>query len=145
MERVNKKLPTWFKVIAIIALLWNIMGVLSFFMHVFMPDEAIAALPEKEQALYGEYPLWTNIVFALATIAGLLGAIGLVMKKKWSKPFFILSLLAVIPQMIHNVFFTTSIEVYGIAQAVTMPVLVVVFAVVFVWFSAFASKKAWLS
>ncbi len=39
---------------------------------------------------------------------------------------FIISLFAIVPQMIQNVFFTKSVEIYGTAQAVTMPILVVV-------------------
>ncbi len=120
------------------------MGVFSFFVHNFMSDEALAELPANERALYGDYPLWTTIVFAIAVFGGLLGSLGLVLKKKWSRMAFIISLLAIIPQMIHNVFFTKSIEVYGAMQAVTMPVLVVVIGVFVVWFSMFGIKKQWL-
>jgi hypothetical protein len=144
MEHEKTKSPVWFLIVSIFFLLWNIMGLLSFLAHTFISDEAIAALPANEKALYGEYPLWTTIVFAIAVIAGLIGAIGLVMKKKWSKMAFIISLLAIIPQMTHNVFFTKSIDVYGTAQAVTMPALVVVFGIFLVWFSMFGIKKNWL-
>lgn len=144
MEQVSTKIPVWFWIVSIIFLLWNIMGVLSFLMHAFISEEAIAALPSNERALYTEYPAWTTIVFAIAVFAGLLGAIGLVLKKKWSKMVFIISLMAIIPQMIHNVFFTSSIEVYGAAQAATMPAMVVVFGLFLVWFSMFGIKKGWL-
>ncbi|MBC8754865.1 hypothetical protein H2O64_09300 [Kordia sp. YSTF-M3] len=144
MEHEKTKIPAWFWVVSIISLLWNIMGVLSFVAHTFISDEALAALPANEKALYGEYPLWTTIVFAIAVFAGTLGAIGLVLKKKWSKMAFIISLLAIIPQMTHNLFFTKSIDVFGAAQAVTMPALVVVFGIFLVWFSIFGIKKNWL-
>jgi hypothetical protein len=144
MENKNTKIPTWFWVVSIIILLWNIMGVFSFFAHTFISDAAIAELPANERALYGEYPMWITIVFAIAVFGGIIGAIGLVLKKKWSKAAFIISLLAIIPQMAHNVFFTTSIEVYGTVQAVTMPVLVVVIGVFLVWVSMFGIKKGWL-
>ena len=144
MENEKTKIPMWFWLVSIFFLLWNIMGVFSFFAHTLISAEAIAELPLNERELYGEYPLWTTIVFAIAVIAGLIGAIGLVLKKKWSKMAFVISLIAIIPQMIHNVFFTNSIEVYGTAEAVTMPALVVVFGLFLVWFSGFAIKKHWL-
>jgi len=140
----NVKIPVWFWIVAVIFLLWNIMGVISFFMHTFITDEALALLPENERELYGDYPLWTTIVFAIAVFGGLLGSIGLVLKKSWSKLAFIISLLVVIPQMIHNVFFTKSMEVYGPGQAATMPVMVVVFGVLLIWFSSYAINKNWL-
>lgn len=144
MEQEKIKIPTWFWVISVLFLLWNIMGVFSFFAHTFISGEALAELPSNERELYGEYPLWITIVFAIAVVFGMIGAIGLLMKKKWSKIAFIISLLAIIPQMIHNVFFTRSIEVYGVAEAVTMPALVVIFGFFLVWFSMLGIKKNWL-
>ncbi len=145
MENEKINIPKWFWFVTIFFLLWNVMGVLSFLGHTFITEEALAELPENERALYGDYPLWTTIVFAIAVITGLLGSIGLVMKKRWSKTAFVVSLLAIIPQMIHNVFFTRSIEVYGTIQAVTMPILVVIFGVFLVWFADSCNKRGWLN
>lgn len=144
MEHEKIKIPIWFWVVSIFFLLWNTMGVFSFLAHTFISNEALAELPSNERELYGEYPLWTTIVFAIAVIAGMIGAIGLVWKKRWSKMAFVISLLAIIPQMIHNVFFTKAIEVYGVVEAVTMPALVVLFGLFLVWFSMLANRKHWL-
>lgn len=138
------KIPTWFWVVAVFSLLWNIMGVVSFFTHTFMSEEALAALPQKERELYGDYPIWTTVVFAVAVFSGLFGSIGLLLKKKWSKLAFIVSICAIIPQMIHNLFFTKSIEVYGPGQAATMPIMVVVFSLFLIWFSTYSINKNWL-
>ena len=140
----KQKPQIWFWVLAIFFLLWSIMGVISFFGHTFISEETLSKLPTNERELYGDYPLWTNIVFAIAVFSGLLGSIGLVLRKKWSKFAFIISLCAIIPQMIHNVFYTKSIDVYGLVQATTMPILVVVFGVFLVWFSNYAIKNNWI-
>ena len=144
MENIKTKIPVSFWVISIFFLLWNIMGVVSFFAHTFISSEDIAKLPANEQALYGDYPMWTTLVFGVAVFGGLAGAIGLVLKKKWSKSAFIISLAAIIPQMAHNVFFTKSVEVYGMGQAVTMPIMVVVFGIILVWYSNLAIKNNWI-
>ena len=144
MDNTKIKIPVWFWVIAVFFLLWNIMGVVSFFGHTFISDESLAKLPIKERELYGEFSIWTTIVFAIAVFGGLLGSIGLVLKKKWSKMAFLISLVAIIPQMIHNVFFTKSMEVYGPGQAMTMPIMVVAFGVLLVWYSNMAINKKWL-
>lgn len=144
MENAKIKIPVWFWVIAIFFLLWNIMGVFSFYAHTFISEEALAALPANERELYGDYPIWTTIVFAIAVFFGLFGSIGLLLKKKWSKIAFIISLCAIIPQMIHNVFFTKSMDVYGPAQTAIMPILVVVFGFLLVWFSHYSIKSKWL-
>ena len=144
MEQMKIKIPVWFWVIAIFFLLWNIMGVFSFFSHTFISEEALSNLPKTERELYGDYPLWTTIVFAIAVFGGLIGSVGLILKKKWSRSAYIISLCAIIPQMIHNIFFTKSIEVYGLGQATTMPIMVVVFGIFLVWFSNMAITKKWL-
>ena len=138
------KIPKWFWVVAIFFLLWNIMGVFSFFAHTFISEEALAALPDNEKELYGDYPIWTTIVFAIAVFFGLFGSLGLLLKKRWSKIAFIISLCAIIPQMIHNVFFTKSMDVYGPVQAATMPIMVLVFGFFLIWFSNYAINKNWL-
>ena len=145
MENTKTKTPVWYWVVAIIFLLWNIMGVLSFLTHTFISEEALAAQPEEIIELYGGYPLWTSIVFAIAVFGGLFGAIGLLLKRKWAKLAFVISFCAIVPQMIHNVFFTKSIEVYGPGQAAMMPIMLVVFGLFLIWFSSYSIKKGWLS
>ena len=142
-DQINK-IPIWFWVVSIVMLLWNIMGIGSFYMHSFISDEALQALPEAERALYGEYPMWTTVVFAIATFFGLIGCVGLVTKKAWSMRFFMVSLVAVLVQMWYSLFRTSSVDVYG-NTAYYMPVLVIVVAIFLVWFSGFGIKKTWLS
>lgn len=136
--------PGWFKVISIILLVWNLMGVASFIFHSFlMTGEALEKLPAKEQALYGEYPIWTKIVFGIAVLSALMASIFLLKKRKSARPFFIISLLAILVQMYHNVFMTSAIDVYG-PQTYIMPVFVIIIAIFSVWFTGFAIKKNWL-
>ncbi len=137
------KVPGWFWAIAIIALLWNLMGVGTFVMHVSMSEEALRAFPQAEQDLYNSFPAWTIIAWAIAVFAGAIGAIGLLIKKSWANFPFIISLIALVPQMLYNIFFTKSKEVYG-PGADVMPVLVIVLGVFFLWFSYYAAKKGWL-
>jgi len=139
----NTKIPTYFWGLSVFFLLWNIMGVASFFMHIFISEASLASLPVAEQELYNSYPMWTNVAFGFAVLGGFIGSIGLLRKRKWAKMAFIISLGAIVPQMIHNVFLANSIEVYGLGSVV-MPLFVVVFGVFLVWFSGFCIGKKWL-
>lgn len=142
MENSNS-VPKWFTVVAVLALLWNLMGLGSFFMHVFISEEALAALPEAERNLYGQYPLWTEIVFAIAVLGGTLGSIGLLMRKAWAKPLFWVSLVAIVIQMSHNLFLTDAMDVYG-TMAALMPTLVVAIGIFMVWLSNKGVNLGWL-
>lgn len=143
MVHQSIKAPVWYWVAAIVFLLWNLMGVGSFFAQVLMTDEAMQALPIAEQELYESYPLWTFIAFAIAVFGGTLGSIGLLLRKRWANLAFIVSLIAIIPQMSYGIFFTKTSEVYG-NDAMTMPVMIIVVGVFLVWYSGFAIKKHWI-
>lgn len=144
MNTTITKIPTWFWVISVILLLWNLMGVTSFVFHsIVMTGDALSELPKNEQALYLEYPMWTHIVFAVAVFSGLLGSILLLAKNKIAKPLFAICLVCVIIQMFHNLFLTTSIEVYG-NEAYVMPVLVVLISVFSIWLADKAIKRNWI-
>jgi hypothetical protein len=116
MENQKAKIPKWFWAVAAFSLLWNLMGISSFIQQKSMNGEALKALPIAEQELYNSYPPWTFIAFAFAVSGGIIGSVGLLMKKKEAKAAFIISLLAIMPQIIHTLFFTKAKEVYGPAQ-----------------------------
>jgi len=135
--------PRSFLIIGIVALLWNLVGVASYLMHVMIGPEALASMQEAERALMESTPAWANGVFAIAVFAGLSGCVGLLLKKAWSVPLFLVSLVAMIVQFSHWLFMTTAVEVYG-SEAYTMPVLVTVIGIFLVWYSRDTKGKGWL-
>ena len=90
--------PTWFKVVAVLALLWNLLGCLAFFSDLRISPEDLAKLPEAQQALYAARPGWAVAATALAVFGGALGSIALLMRKRWALPVFVLSLLGILVQ-----------------------------------------------
>ena len=90
--------PTWFKVVAALALLWNLLGCVAFFMDLRLSPEDLAALPEAQQALYAARPAWAVAATAIAVFGGALGSVGLLLRRKWAFPVLVLSLLGIIVQ-----------------------------------------------
>jgi len=140
----NFKIPLWFWIVAAVMLLWNLLGVGSFFSHIGMTEESLAALSEEEQELYASYPMWATIAFAVAVFGGTLGCIGLLVRKKWAKPVLIISLIAIIIQMFHSLVIAKAMDVYG-PGAVAMPIMIIVTALFLVWLANFSIKKHWLT
>lgn len=130
----TKKPTALFWVIAIVALVWNIFGVLAYLGQAFMTEETLKMLPTAEQELYAATPSWVTAAFAIAVWFGLLGAIALLIKKRFAYQLFLLSLLGVIGQQVYSYFLSDTLEVYG-NQAIIMPVIVLILSVVFVWYS----------
>ncbi|XQW86107.1 hypothetical protein ACOYR1_05050 [Thalassotalea piscium] len=140
----TKIAPKWFKSIAIIAVLWNVMGVLAFITHITMTTEAIAALPVEQQALYVDIPLWVTLAFGIAVFTGLLGSIGLLLKKPISLPILQLSLITIIAHDIYSFFFTKIIEILGI-EATIMPSIVIIIAILLILLANKANKNQWFN
>lgn len=140
----NQKAPTWFLVVAIVMVIWNLMGVSAFIMDMTMSEEAMAALPDAERELYGRYPLWTKIAYFIAVFGGTIGALGLALKKKWSKTVLIISLIGVLVQMTHSLFIAGSMEVYGPVSTI-MPAMVITLSIFLVWMANHGIKKGWVN
>lgn len=141
--RAKHKAPIWFLIVTILLICWNLIGVLSFYTHIMMINDPSILNDPALEILYTQYPTWTTIIFALASISGIVAAILLAMKRRIAKFIFVISLIAVIMQMTHNLFMTDSIEYLG-AQAAIMPTLVVIVGIFSVWLSSFADRKKWL-
>ena len=90
--------PVWFKVVAALALLWNLLGCVAFFMDLRLSPEDLAALPEAQQALYAARPAWAVAATAIAVFGGALGSVGLLLRRKWAFPVLVLSLLGILVQ-----------------------------------------------
>ena len=135
--------PGWFRIVAILGLLWNAFGVVSYFMHVTMSEASLAAMPEAERALFESFPAWVTGAFAIAVFAGLAGALGLVLRKSWSVPLLGLSLLAILIQFGYTLFVSDMLAVMG-AGAAVLPVIIIVVGAALFWLARTASMRGWI-
>ncbi len=140
---MSAKLPVWFWVIAGAALLWSIIGVVSLYMDATMSDETLAAMPQAQRDIYETRPGWVFVLYAIATIGALLGAVALLMRKRIATPLFGASLAAVIVQMGYVLFGMSVIATLGVSAAV-FPGVIVVIGAFLLWFSLQAKTKGWL-
>ncbi len=135
--------PVWFWVISIIALLWYLMDMSAFSMRVLMTDDFIKAMPENQQHLYRNMPLWVNIVFAGEVFGGALGCVGLLLRKKWALPLFVVSILGVLSQTLHVYFLSDAVSTLG-TPAVVMPLLAILIGIGMIVLAKSAIPKGWL-
>ncbi len=135
-----------FWVVGILGLLWNFMGVYQFFLeyNYWKNPEARSVLSEDLAPFYDTTPAWLYIIFAVAVLTGLVGCIGLLMRKSWAVPVFLVSLVTVILQMAYNLIGTKLIEVIGPSAAV-MPVVVMLIALGLYLYSKKSARRGWLA
>ena len=137
-ETSNNKPPFWFWIISIIALIWNGLGVDGYLGQAYNTERYRSMFTPEQLETAANAPSWTMGAFAMAVFTGVLGAILLLLRKKWATTFWIISLIAVILQMGYAL-------ITGQAAEITMAVMIIVFAFLFLWFSKKAESKGWLS
>jgi len=123
-----------FKLITIIAIIWNVFGVLSFLMHAFMTPETIATLPENQQEFMNNTPTWRTVCFGVATFGGLFASILLVLKNKLAIALFAISLIAIVLGDYYDIFM---VKYYNDAEisGLVLPIIIVIIGVFLFWYS----------
>ncbi len=132
-----------FWAIGVVALIWNVMGVINFFVQ--MNPNAVASYPESHRAIIEGRPAWATAGFAIAVIGGAFGCLLLMLRKSAAYYLFIASVLGVIVTMIHTLGVAGSkidFSAFEIFMMILMPLVVAVFLI---WYSIQARKKSWVS
>lgn len=129
-----------FWVIGAVALVWNVMGVINFFVQ--MSPEVLAAYRESERAIIEGRPIWATGGFAIAVFGGALGSLLLLLRKSAAYYLFIASLLGVIVTMIHAL--GVGID-FGLGEILGIILMPLVMAVFLIWYSKQAESKGWIS
>jgi hypothetical protein len=130
-------------VIAVVALLWNLMGCASFAIHLFAMEPMMESMTEDQKQWARSTPGWIYFVFGLAVFTAMAGNIGLLLRKGWTIPMFAISLVAVIVQMGYTMIIAGGLQVMGPSSAV-MPALVIGIAAALLGFSWFAKSRNWI-
>lgn len=132
-----------FWLVAILALVWNLIGVVMFWMQVNMGAEGLARMTEQQRQVYEATPMWLNVAFAIAVFGGVLGALGMLMGKRWAVTMFFVSLLALLVQMIGAYLVTPAWDAYG-AAGLVMPAVLIVIALLFWRYAQKCVVRGWL-
>jgi len=136
--------PRSFIWISILALLWNLAGLMAYLGQVMMTPDALAALPDAQRAFYANVPAWATSAFAIATSAGVIGSVLLLLRRSLALPLFVISLLGVLAQNYHAFFIADAYAVLG-PSSIYVPVAVIVIVVALIVYAQSARTRGWLS
>ena len=143
---MNKvKPPAWFWVVSVLALIWNLLGVLNYLAQAFITEEMKADYTADQLALIEGRPAWVTAAFAIAVWGGLLGCIALLIRKKWARPLLLISLLGIVAQVGHNLFATNALEIFGPLMGLVIPFILIIIGILLVVIAKLADRKQWLS
>ena len=133
MNSSNIKPSTRYWLVAVLSFLWYAVGVFNYLAQAYMTDETLVSLPDEVQLYYTNLPAWVTAAFALAVFSGLLGSVGLLLRKKWASFLFFSSFFATVAQQFHSFFIQDFIEIT--AEQAIMPLLILIIALYMIYYS----------
>ena len=134
----TNKPPIWFWIVSVIALIWNGLGVDGYLGQAYNTERYRSSFTPEQLEIAASAPSWTMGAFAIAVFAGVFGAIFLLLRKRMATTFWMISLIAVLAQMGYAL-------ITGEAANIVMVLMIIVFAIAFLWFSKMSASKGWLS
>ncbi|WP_257386991.1 hypothetical protein [Tahibacter caeni] len=135
--------PRWYFVVAVVALLWNLLGCLAFAMDLSLSPDDVAKMSDAQQALYKARPAWAVAGTAVAVLGGALGCVGLLLRRKWAVPLFVASLAGILVQDFGLFVLIDGASLAGPA-AVVMQGLVLLIAIGLIVLARKAAARGWL-
>lgn len=94
-ETTSMKVPIWFWIIGVLAVVWNFGGLWDCFNSLSMNEEYLSEFPGYLEFIQ-TMPIWAKVSWAVATSMSVLGSIFLLLRKAWARPVFILSIIGMI-------------------------------------------------
>ncbi len=137
------KSPTWFYIVVVIALIWNLLGVFAYLSEVLPTPEMVEKRREEMMKLIEQRPIWATVAYAVAVWGGALGCLFLILKRKLAHTILVLSFIGVVVQMIYNLFIAESAVSYGPFQ-IAMIILIPVIGLLLVLLAKKGKRVGWL-
>lgn len=140
-EATERAVPAWFRVVAIGALLFEAAGAFLFGNSLTLDP---ATLPLDQRAVYDATPQWMTIAWAVAIGTGLIGAVGLIVRRRFAEPALLFSLIAVAVQF-SGIFLVKQLRELTPEDHLLVPIAILVLAYA-IWQTAkMARRRGWLS
>jgi len=136
--------PRWFRPVAVLALVWNLLGCAAYLADVTVTPDDVARMTPAQQELYRTRPRWAVAATATAVWGGAAGCLGLALRKRWSLPLLVASLAGVIVQDA-ALFGLTRVASTGSPVVIPLQALVLGVSIGLVVLARTASRRGWLS
>jgi hypothetical protein len=130
----------WYMVAAFVSLLLMILPAVGAFIHL-TTDPATLALDERAQ--FEAEPLWMVAAFGLTGVAGAIGGLMLILRRRQAEPLLLVSLIAI------GVWFAglfVNSQLRDLLDTAQIAIAIIVVAIVWTifWFARHSRQRGWL-
>lgn len=141
---IRQAAPRWLTVVAIALILWGIAGIIAFYSDVTMNESRLAAMEAFDRDFYQSRPGWFVWVYGAAVWSALIGSVLLVARRRLARPFYLLSLIAVVVQFGWVFLATDLVAAKGAGQVVPFPIVIAAIALFQLWLATRGARRGWL-
>ncbi|MEG3161079.1 hypothetical protein U1763_11250 [Sphingomonas sp. LB2R24] len=135
--------PLWFRLTTGALVVWGLVGCFMCLQQVRLGADAMGRASAYDRALYAALPNWYDPLFAVAVLAGLIGAVLLFMRRASARPFLIASLGATIVQFGWLFASTDIVAQKGASETLGFPFVIIGIAAFTLWLVGHARHKGW--
>lgn len=107
------KTPWHVWVVGIVALLWNSVGAMDYFMTQTRNEGYLSQFTPEQLEYFYAFPTWLVALWAIAVWGGVLGALLLLARKRLAVPVFLVSLISMATTAVYNYGISNGMEVVG--------------------------------
>jgi hypothetical protein len=144
MAATRRTPPAWFWIVTIVLVLWQAMGLYSFYEHAANGPAAMGAVPtDYDRRLFASLPPWYVWVFAIATWGALASGVALLVRRAVAVILATISLFAVII-MFGWMFVATDIIAAKGVWTTYFPAAIFLVGGFTIWFANIARARGWI-
>ena len=145
MTKQPKKNPLWFSMLAVVFIIWNLIGVLQYLGQVTLDDATKNQMDQELLKLMNATPKVITALFAIAVWSAFSASILLLLKKASALLLFRLSLIAVLIQTAYTILATNGPELVGVVSYYGLQTSIIVIGILQIYFSRKAILKSWIA
>ena len=128
-------------VVGVLAAMWNGFGCFDYVMTQTRRDEWFVqmGMTEAQLTYFNAMPAWTHAAWAIGVWGGLLGALLLLLRRKWATPVFVVSFLGWLAGAVYAFALSDGIEAMG--PMWPMQIVIGAACIFFIWYAWTMGKK----
>jgi hypothetical protein len=136
-------IPRTFWVVAVVLLLWALVGNAAYLMQVTMDLDELAKTDAYAAQTFREMPQWAWAAYATAVWSGTAAAIALLLRRKVALWLFMLSLLGIVIQFGRAFTMTDLLAVQGVSAAI-FPLVIFAVGAFQIWWCRTCDRQGYL-
>lgn len=136
--------PGWYWLVAVAALLFEGVGCYAHYLEVMRSPAEVAALPLDQRRLVELTPIWISGAYAVAVWVGMIGAVGLLLRRRFAVLALLVSLVAIVVQF-GGILLVPALRSSIPSDQLLGPIIIFVIAYGLWQFASMARKRGWLS